>query len=43
MENHIESGLKRRDLINPEIKYIGISSIEKDNNFACYLTLSYRK
>ena len=42
-DNHIESGLKRRDLINPEIKYIGISSIEKDNNFACYLTLSYRK
>ena len=42
-DNHIKSGLKRTDLINPEIKYIGISSVEIDDNFACYITLSYRK
>ena len=42
-DNHIKTGLKRNDLINPEIKYIGISSIEINNKFACYLTLSYRK
>ena len=42
-DNHIKTGLKRSDLINPEIKYLGISSIEIHNKFACYLTLSYRK
>lgn len=42
-DNYIQSGLKRKDLINPEIKYIGIISIETENNFACYITLSNRK
>ena len=42
-DNQIKCGLKRKDLINPEIKFIGISSIEIDDNFACYITLSYRK
>ena len=42
-DNNIKAGLKRKDLINPEIKYIGISSVEIDDNFACYITLSNRK
>jgi hypothetical protein len=42
-DNHIKSGLKRNDLINPDIKYIGIISFQKDNNFRCYITLSTRK
>ena len=42
-DNQIKCGLKRKDLINPEIKYIGISSMEINDNFACYITLSNRK
>ena len=42
-DNSIGDHFKRRDLINPEIKYIGITSIEIDNNFACYITLSKEK
>ena len=40
-DNYIKSGQKRNDLINPEIKYIGINSGEVNNNFVCYITLSY--
>lgn len=39
-DNPIETGLKRKDLLNPNIKYIGITSINLNNNFACYITLS---
>ena len=39
-DNYIKSGQKRNDLINPEIKYIGISSQEINNNLVCYITLS---
>ncbi len=42
-DNEIKSGLKRKDLINPEMKYMGISSVESDNNFACYIPLSIKK
>ena len=42
-DNYIEPGLKRKDLLNPEIQYIGIISVEINNNFACYITLSNRK
>jgi len=40
-DNYIKSGQKRNDLINPEIKYIGINSGVVNNNFVCYITLSY--
>ena len=39
-DNYIKSGQKRNDLINPEIKYIGIGSQEINNNLVCYITLS---
>lgn len=42
-DNYIQKGLKRKDLINPEYIYIGISSIEINDKFACYITLSNRK
>ena len=42
-DNYVQEGLKRKDLINPEYKYIGISSIEINDKFACYITLSNRK
>jgi hypothetical protein len=35
-----KSGNKRRDLLNPEMKYIGISSIKIEKTFVCYITLS---
>ena len=42
-DNYIEAGLKRKDLINPDMKYIGIISFRNDNNFICFITLSTRK
>ena len=42
-DNNQEPGLKRKDLINPDIIYIGISSVEYNNEFACFITLSNRK
>ena len=42
-DNYMKKGTKRKDLINPDIKYIGISSVTIGNNFACYITLSNRK
>ena len=35
-----KSGNKRRDLLNPDMKYIGISSIKIEKTFVCYITLS---
>ena len=35
-----KSGNKRRDLLNPEMKYIGISSVKIQKTFVCYITLS---
>ena len=35
-----KKGCKRRDILNPDIKYIGISSITIEKSFVCYLTLS---
>ena len=32
-------GGKRKDILNPKIKYIGISSTEINGHFVCYLTL----
>ena len=42
-DNYVQKGLKRKDLINPDYIYIGISSIEINGKFACYITLSNRK
>ena len=39
-DNGMNKGKKRRDILNPNIKYIGISSIEINNKFVCYITLS---
>ena len=36
----VKSGMRRNDILNPKIKYIGISSKEINGNFACYITLS---
>ena len=38
-DNGKKAGFKRRNLLNPEYKYIGISSININNNFICYITL----
>ena len=35
-----KSGMRRNDILNPNMKYIGISSKEINGNFACYITLS---
>lgn len=34
------AGNKRNDILNPENKYIGISSVKKGKSFACYFTIS---
>ncbi len=39
-DNEINSGMRRKDILNPNMKYIGISSIEINGKFVCYLTLS---
>ena len=38
-DNGIKSGMKRKDILNPRMKYIGISSVEISKNFVCYITL----
>ena len=39
-DNGAKSGMRRRDILNPNMKFIGISSVEINNNFVCYITLS---
>ena len=39
-DNGIKSGMRRKDLLDPNMKYIGINSIEINGNFVCYITLS---
>ena len=39
-DNGDNSGMRRKDLLDPNMKYIGISSIEINGNFVCYITLS---
>ena len=39
-DNNIKVGQKRNDLINPEMKFIGITSRTVNNNFICYITLA---
>ena len=38
-DNGKKAGYKRRSILNPEYKYIGISSKMINNNFICYITL----
>ena len=38
-DNGIKSGMRRKDILNPRMKYIGISSVEIKKNFVCYITL----
>jgi hypothetical protein len=39
-DNGVKSGMRRKDILNPNMKYIGISSVEINKNFVCYITLS---
>lgn len=39
-DNSIQTGLKRKDIMDDKMKYIGISSVEINKNFGCYITLS---
>ena len=36
----LRRGMKRKDILDPKMKYIGISSIEINGNFVCYIALS---
>ena len=35
-----KAGNKRKDILDPENKYIGISSVKMGKSFACYITIS---
>ena len=35
-----KQGMKRKDILNPKLKYIGICSTMIDKNFVCYMTFS---
>ena len=35
-----KSGMRRKDILNPNMKYIGIASTEINGHFVCYITLS---
>ena len=39
-DNPIRRGAKRNDVLNPEMKYIGINSGIVGENFVCYTVLS---
>ena len=39
-DNGIKSGMRRKDILSPYMKHIGISSTEIKNNFVCYVTLA---
>jgi hypothetical protein len=41
-DSESKPGLKRKDLFNPDLKYIGICSTQIGKYFACYITLSDR-
>ena len=34
-----KSGMRRKDLLDTNMKYIGISSVEINESFVCYITL----
>lgn len=39
-DNGAKSGKRRNDILDPNMKYIGISSVEINNSFACFIVLS---
>ena len=39
-DNGARRGMRRKDILNPKMKYIGISSTEINGSFVCYITLS---
>ena len=39
-DNGDNSGMRRKDLLDSNMKYIGINSIDINGNFVCYITLS---
>ena len=39
-DNGIKKGKKRKDILNPYMKYIGISSVKINKDFVCYITLT---
>ena len=39
-DNYIRRGAKRKDILNPDMKYIGINSGSMGNNFVCFTVLS---
>ena len=39
-DNYIRSGAKRKDILNPNMKYIGINAGYMDNSFVCFTVLS---
>lgn len=39
-DNGAKSGKRRNDILDPNMKYIGISSVEINDSFACYIVLS---
>ena len=39
-DNGGQSGMRRKVLLDPNMKYIGINSIDINGTFVCYLTLS---
>ena len=39
-DNGFKSGKRRRDIMNPNMRYIGITSTEINGYFVCYITLS---
>ena len=39
-DNFIRRGAKRKDILNPDMKYIGINSASMGDNFVCYTVLS---
>ena len=39
-DNGAKSGKRRNDILDPNMKYIGISSVEINDSFACYIILS---
>ena len=38
-DNGPKSGMRRNDILDPDMKYIGISSVQINHSFSCYITL----
>ena len=36
----LKAGLKRKDILDPNMKYIGISSVNIGKHFVCFMTFS---